>query len=62
MALNRGLNPIFHGRKEELKQFEFLLNQVVKDHSRTSFLIQGSPGAGKTSLAEKCYELAQKKG
>ncbi len=62
MALNRGLNPIFHGRKEELKQFEFFLNHVEKDHSRTSFLIQGAPGAGKTSLAEKCYELAQKKG
>ena len=62
MALDRGKNDIFHGRQKEIKQFEFFKNQLEKENSRTSFLIQGPPGAGKTTLSEKCYELAQQQG
>ncbi|MCY4160445.1 MAG: ATP-binding protein [Flavobacteriaceae bacterium] len=60
--MGRGLHPIFHGRKEELSQFEFFIDQLQEEKGRTSFLIEGPPGAGKTSLAEKCYQLAQQKG
>ncbi len=37
-------------------------NEIEKQKTRKSFLIQGSPGAGKTTLAEKCGALAEKQG
>ncbi len=62
MALDRGSKKFFHGREKEKKQFRFFLNRLIKDKSRTSFLIQGSPGVGKTTLWEHCCDLAEKQG
>ena len=62
MPINRGSHPIFHGRNQELDDFQFFLNEIEKQKTRTSFLIQGSPGAGKTTLAQKCSDLAEKQG
>ncbi len=62
MALDRGSKSFFYGRKEELEQFKSFLNLVKKDNSRTTFLIQGAPGVGKTTLWEYCCGLAEKQG
>ncbi|MCY4299187.1 MAG: ATP-binding protein [Flavobacteriaceae bacterium] len=62
MALDRGLSKIFHRREQEKKQFQSFLDTMKRAKSRTSFLVQGSPGVGKTTLWEDCCAMVKKQG
>ncbi|MCY4298833.1 MAG: ATP-binding protein [Flavobacteriaceae bacterium] len=58
--IERDKAKYFHGRKEELKQFKFLLDLSKKRGIGSSFLIQGAPGVGKSALIHECEEIARK--
>ncbi|MCY4162436.1 MAG: ATP-binding protein [Flavobacteriaceae bacterium] len=54
---NRGKAKYFHGRKEELDLFRGTLNIAKIENGGTIFIIQGSPGVGKSALLEEFKEL-----
>jgi len=59
---DRGRARYFHGREKELLYFQRQLRRAMKkssDGNGTIFLIQGSPGAGKTALLYKCSDIAE---
>ena len=55
---DRGPAKYFHGRLEELALFESSLDTAKDQNGRTTFLIQGPPGAGKTALLHECGKKA----
>ncbi|MXW33037.1 MAG: ATP-binding protein [Rhodothermaceae bacterium] len=55
---DRGPAEYFHGRTQILCDFEDLLRRVRKGENGTTFLIQGTPGAGKTALLYECEKRA----
>ncbi len=57
----RGKAEYFHGRETEQVFFRNALEKAKNKSLGTSFLIQGSPGVGKTALLEKCKEIALEK-
>jgi len=59
---DRGHARYFHGRKEILTSFSGELYSAIAKDSRengTIFLIQGSPGAGKTALLNQFSDMAK---
>ncbi len=50
---DRGPARYFHGRTQILHNFNHLLERAVTIEGRTTVLIQGAPGAGKTALLEE---------
>lgn len=50
---DRGPARYFHGRRKILNNFNDLLSRAVTVYGRTTMLIQGAPGAGKTALLEE---------
>ncbi|MCY4298621.1 MAG: ATP-binding protein [Flavobacteriaceae bacterium] len=56
--IDRGKAQYFHGREREKSVFRKMLNIAKKSMSGTIFLIQGSPGVGKTALLEEFKEMA----
>ncbi len=60
---DRGPTPYFHGRAQILHDFKDLVRRA-KDtvEGRTTFLIQGAPGVGKTALLDQCKKLASRDG
>ena len=50
MANDRGRARYFHGRARIINRFNRLCQNALVDKGGTIFLIQGSPGAGKTAL------------
>ncbi len=50
---DRGPARYFHGRTQILHDFNDLLELAITRAGRTTFLIQGAPGAGKTALLEE---------
>ena len=59
---DRGPAEYFHGRAKILANFNALAKTAVEEKGGSTFLIQGAPGAGKTSLLDQCAELASNKG
>ncbi|MCY3997753.1 MAG: ATP-binding protein [Flavobacteriaceae bacterium] len=51
---SRGKAEYFHGREKEQAFFKNALKKTRSRGVGTSFLVQGSPGVGKTALLEKC--------
>ncbi len=63
IVADRGPTPYFHGRAQILYDFKYLVRRA-KDtvEGRTTFLIQGAPGVGKTALLDQCKKLASSNG
>ncbi|MCY4216761.1 MAG: ATP-binding protein [Flavobacteriaceae bacterium] len=59
--LDRGKARYFHGRRKEIDKFKSLMWETKKNQSGTSFLVQGSPGVGKTALLEELKTVVDKK-
>ncbi len=60
--LDRGATKYFHGRKTILAEFQKLLADSGKSKGRTTFLVQGPHGIGKTALLAKCWDEAEEQG
>ncbi len=59
---DRGPAEYFHGREEELAQFEMKLKNAARKARGAVFVIQAPPGAGKTALAYECMRRAEESG
>ena len=61
-AGDRGAAEFFHGRQNELRQFQKALFDAKRKNGGTTYLVQGPPGAGKTALLHECREWAKRDG
>ena len=59
-ADDRGRARYFHGRDRIINRFNALCQSALEDKGGTIFLIQGSPGAGKTALLQELCAHARK--
>ncbi len=59
-GIERDKARYFHGRKEEISRFKDLMVESKIKNIGSSFLVQGSPGVGKTALLEECKKIAKK--
>ncbi len=59
---DRGATPYFHGRKRILKRFEDLLTKSEETSGESTFIVQGPPGIGKTTLLAECWMKAAEAG
>ena len=59
---DRGPARYFHGRRKILNNFKGLMSRAVTINGRTTMLIQGAPGAGKTALLEELALESMEKG
>ncbi|MCY4298363.1 MAG: ATP-binding protein [Flavobacteriaceae bacterium] len=54
--IDRGKAPYFYGRQKERDQVNDLLKASIRQQLGTSFLMEGSPGIGKTALLEQIQQ------
>jgi len=59
---DRGPARYFHGRRKILDNFKGLMSRALTVDGRTTMLIQGAPGAGKTALLEELAIESMEKG
>ncbi|MCY4298010.1 MAG: hypothetical protein OXC61_01775 [Flavobacteriaceae bacterium] len=62
MALDRGLGKLFSWTRARKETISVLSKYDEKGKIKDLFLIQGSPGVGKTALWEHCCAMAKKQG
>ncbi len=60
--IERGPAKYFHGREQEIHDFQYLMLQTMDRQMGSSMLIQGPPGVGKTALIEELKKHALQKG
>lgn len=56
---DRGAAKYFHGRKNALQKFANQIREANKKDGDAIFLVQATPGAGKTELPVECRRLAE---
>ena len=59
---DRGPSPFFHGRDEIIDNFNIVLDDYKALKDGTTFMIQGSPGVGKTALIDVLAREASNQG
>ncbi|MCY4232738.1 MAG: ATP-binding protein [Bacteroidetes bacterium] len=59
---DRGPSPFFHGREEIIDNFNIVLDDYKALKDGTTFMIQGSPGVGKTALIDVLAREASNQG
>ncbi len=59
MDIERGPAKYFHGRHQEINDFQHLMLQTVHRGIGSSVLLQGPPGVGKSALIHEYRKIAQ---
>ena len=59
IPIDRGRARYFHGRDKIIANFNTICQNALEQQGGTTFLIQGSPGAGKTALLHELCDVAR---